>query len=105
MHDTTRQTVTLANLRRQRQAILELAEKYGAYNVRVFGSVARDEATPASDVDLLVSFREGASLYDLSGLWQDLEELLGVRVDLATDDIHPRRERFLRRVLKDAVAL
>lgn len=105
MRDTTRQTITLADLRRQRQAILELAETYGAYNVRVFGSVARGEATPESDVDLLVSFREGASLYEMSGLWQDLQELLGVRVDLTTDDVHPRRERFLRRALKDAVTL
>jgi predicted nucleotidyltransferase len=86
----------------KREAVLKLAERYGAFNVRVFGSLARGEARPDSDIDLLVSFREEASLYDVSGLWQDL---LGHNVDLLTDDPHPRRERLMRRVLKDAVAL
>lgn len=101
----TDHATTLDDLRVHRDAILRLAERYGATNVRVFGSVARGEATPDSDVDLLVSFRDGASLYELSGLWQALEGLLGRRVDLATDDPHPRRNRFLRQALKDAVPL
>ena len=101
----TDHATTLDDLRVHRDAILRLAEQYGASNVRVFGSVARGEATPESDVDLLVSFRNGASLYELSGLWQALQDLLGRRVDLATDDPHPRRERFLRRALKDAITL
>lgn len=67
--------------------------------------MARGEATPQSDVDVLVSFREDTSIYDISGLRQDLEALLGREVDLVTDDEHPRRERFMRRILKDAVAL
>lgn len=105
MRETTKQVVTLDDLRARRDEIVQLAEQHGAYDVRVFGSVARGEATPASDVDILVSFRDGASLYELSGLWQDLEELLGCQVDLATDDEHPRRARFLRRALKEAVPL
>jgi predicted nucleotidyltransferase len=105
MRETTKQVVTLDDLRVRRHEIVQLAEQHGAYDVRVFGSVARGEATPESDVDILVSFRDGASLYELSGLWQDLEELLGCQVDLATDDEHPRRARFLRRALKEAVPL
>jgi len=105
MHNLTQQTVSLDDLRRQRQAILELAEKYGAYNVRVFGSVARGEATPESDVDMMVATREGVSVFDLVGLWLDLQELLGREVSLITDNDDPRRERFMRSVLKDAVAL
>ncbi|MCC6802244.1 MAG: nucleotidyltransferase family protein [Anaerolineae bacterium] len=97
--------MTLDDLRARRDEILALAARHGAYNVRVFGSVARGEATPDSDIDLLVSFQKDASIYDISGLWQDLQELLGNRVDLATDDDQPSRERFMQRVLKDAVAL
>jgi predicted nucleotidyltransferase len=48
--------------------------------VRVFGSVARGEATPESDVDLLVQMRDGASMFDLVGLWLDLQDLLGCEV-------------------------
>lgn len=97
--------LTLDDLRMQRSEILALAEQRGAYNVRVFGSMARGDATPQSDVDVLVSFREDASIYDISGLRQDLEALLGREVDLVTDDENPRRERFMRRILKDAIAL
>jgi predicted nucleotidyltransferase len=106
MRDVTIQTVpNLEMLRNQRDAILVLAARYGAYNVRVFGSVARGEATASSDVDFLVSFHEDASLYELSGLQQGLQELLGHSVDLVTDDDNPRRERFLRRALEGAIAL
>jgi predicted nucleotidyltransferase len=91
-------------LRAHREQILALAERYGAYNVRVVGSVARGDAHPTSDVDLLVNFRESASLFELSGFWQDLQELLGVDVDVVED--HPSlRERFRQRLLKDAIPL
>jgi len=72
-------------LRTKRDEILRLAAKYGAHNVRVFGSVARGEASSASDVDLLVNMEEGCSLLDLTGLWLDLQDLLGCPVDLLTD--------------------
>lgn len=76
--------MTLAELRARREAILGIAKQRGAYNVRVFGSVARGEAGATSDVDLLVDFEPGRSLLDLSGLVLDLEEALGRRVDVGT---------------------
>lgn len=69
----------------KREAILELAARYGASQVRVFGSVARGEARLDSDVDFLVSFPPDRSIFDLVGLWLDLTDLLGREVDLSTD--------------------
>lgn len=74
-----------AQLMAKRQEILDLAAKHGAFNVRLFGSVARGEATETSDLDFLVSMEKGRSLLDLIGLWQDLEELFGCKVDIITD--------------------
>ncbi len=73
---------TLGQLRGRRQEILRVAEQRGAHNVRVFGSVARGEATPASDVDLLVDFEPARTVLDLSELILDLQELLDRRVDV-----------------------
>jgi hypothetical protein len=72
-------------LESRRNEILDLAGRYGAKNVRIFGSAARGEGGPASDVDLLVDMEKGRNLLDLVGFWQDLEELLGRRVDVITD--------------------
>ena len=72
-------------LESRRNEILDLAATYGAKNIRVFGSVARGEGGPGSDVDLLVDMEKGRNLLDLVGFWQDLEELLGCRVDVITD--------------------
>ena len=105
MSEATQQPLTLTSLRRQREEIMRLAQKYGAYNIRVFGSVARGEAHLESDVDFLVSTREGVSMFDLVGFWLDLQELLGREVSLVTDDQEPRREAFLRQALMDAVPL
>lgn len=69
----------------KRQGILRLAAVHGAKNVRLFGSIARREAGPESDVDILVDMENGRSLLDLIGLWQDLEELLECKVDVLTD--------------------
>ncbi len=69
MADQTKSPPTLDDLRVRRDEIITLAERYGAYNVRVFGSVARGEASADSDVDLLVSFRESASL-----IWSHYDE-------------------------------
>ena len=63
-------------LQEKRQEILAIAAKHGAYNVRVFGSVARGEADESSDIDILVELEEGRSLFDLGGLLMDLENLL-----------------------------
>ena len=98
-------TPTLTDLRAKRDEILQLAQQYGVYNVRVFGSVARGEATTDSDIDLLVSAHEGVSMFDLVGLWLDLQDLLGRKISLVTDDDHPQREGFMNKVREDAVAL
>lgn len=90
-------------LQEKREEILRIASRYGAGNVRVFGSVQRDEDTEGSDVDLLVDFEEGRSLLDQMGLIQDLEDLLGCRVDIVTEaGVH----WYIRdRILKEARAL
>lgn len=103
--DLVKNAPTLADLRAHRDQIMAIAKKYGASNVRVFGSVARGEATSDSDVDLLVSMQEGTSMFDLVGLWLDLQAHLGQAVSLITDDDQPRRERFMSQVRKDAVPL
>lgn len=86
-----------------REEILATATKHGARNVRLFGSVARGDAGPDSDVDILVELEPGRSLLDLSGLLLDLEELLGCSVDVATENgLH----WYVRdRVLREAVPL
>jgi predicted nucleotidyltransferase len=69
----------------KRDAILVLAARYGASNVRIFGSVAEGEASEASDVDFLVDLEPDRSLFDLGGLLMDLQELLGRKVGLVTE--------------------
>lgn len=103
MSDNTHTIPTLDDLRARREDIIALAEKRHAYNVRVFGSVARGEPD-AHDVDILVTFEKDASLYDISGLRLDLIDLLGCDVDIV-EDHDEMRERFRRRVMKDAIAL
>ena len=68
----------------KRQAILQLAGKHGAYNVRVFGSVARGDAGPESDIDFVVDVQPWVGL-EFFGLWDELEDLLGREVDLVTE--------------------
>jgi predicted nucleotidyltransferase len=78
------------DLRGKRHEILRIAESHGARNVRLFGSVARGEDHPGSDLDLLVDMESGRSLLDLVGLGQDLEDLLNRKVDVLTDtSVHP----------------
>jgi predicted nucleotidyltransferase len=88
-------------LKAKREEILRVCAKYGAYNVRLFGSVARGEADELSDIDFLVELEPGRSLFDLGGLQYDLERLLGCRVDVVTErGLKPRiRERVLREAL------
>jgi uncharacterized protein len=69
----------------KREAILRVTAQHGARNVRVFGSVARGEASDESDVDFLVDFEPGRSLLDLGGLRVELESLLGRRVDVVAE--------------------
>lgn len=90
-------------LRLKKGEIQRIARQHGARNLRVFGSVARGEAAEGSDLDLLVEMEPGRSLLDLVAIKQDLEELLGCKVDVVTEaSVSP----YLReRVLNEAVSL
>ena len=90
-------------LKKQRQEILAIAARHGARNVRVFGSAARGKVGPDSDFDLLVELDDGRSLLDHVALIQDLEDLLGRKVDVVTDDaLH----WYIReRVIQEAIPL
>ena len=90
-------------IKARRDPILHIAAKYGARNVRLFGSVARGGSDEESDVDFLVELEPGRSLFDLGGLQYELESLLGRRVDVVTERAIKRRIRD--RVLREAVPL
>ena len=90
-------------LRIKRAEIMRLAEKYGAHNVRVFGSVARGDADEQSDIDFLVDMEPGRSLLDMGGLLMDLRDLLGREVDVVT--MNGLKPRIRNRVLKEVVGL
>ena len=87
----------------KRDEILRIAVRHGAYNVRVFGSMARGDAGPASDVDLLVDVRLNHSAFFPGGLVADLEDLLGRRVDV----VEPAGLHWYLRdtILREAVPL
>ncbi len=87
----------------KREEIRALAARRGARNVRIFGSVARGQAGPDSDLDLLVDLEPGRTLLDMGRLLMDLQDLLGVRVDLVEQEgLSPL---FRQRVLREVVAL
>jgi uncharacterized protein len=92
----TDDVLTIEGLRRRREEILGVARRRRAHRVAVFGSVARGEARSGSDVDLLVDFEPGASLLDHVGLFQDLEDLLGVGVDVVTRSALKPRDDHIR---------
>ncbi len=81
-----RATVSDSVVRRHRRELLDIARRHGARNVRVFGSTARGEDGPDSDVDLLVDLEPGRTLLDLVALRREMGTLLGVPVDVATPD-------------------
>lgn len=86
-----------------REQIQEIASRHGAHDVRVFGSLARDQGESGSDLDLLISLEEGRTLLDLVSLKQELEEALGRRVDVVTERSLSSTLRPV--VLREAVAL
>ena len=90
-------------LQSKRQDILRLAEKHGAHNVRVFGSVLRGEAGPESDIDLLIDLEAGRSLLEHAALLLELEDLLGRKVDVVTE--RGLRPHVRERVLSEAQPL
>jgi hypothetical protein len=90
-------------LREKRDEILRIAARHGASNVRIFGSVARGEASLQSDVDFLVELEGGRSLLDHAALMIDLERLLGRRVDVATE--RGLKPQIRERILGEAVRL
>lgn len=95
--------ITFDMLLAKREEIIALAAKHKAEHVRVFGSVARGDANENSDVDLLVSFAPGASLFDLIHLQEDAEHLIGVPVDVVSERGLPP---FLEdRILREAIPL
>lgn len=96
--------VSLAELRQSfGPRIQDLARQYGACDIRIFGSTARGEARPGSDLDVLIELDPERGLFDLIGLQQSLEDLLGRRVDVVTV---PALSPYIREeVLREAVPL
>ena len=91
---------TIQLLQSKRQEILQIAARHGVTNVRVFGSVARGEARPDSDVDFLVNMEVNRSLLDLARMLRELETLLNCPVDVVTEA--GLRPRLRPQVLKEA---
>jgi len=90
-------------LKTNRNTILELAARYGAKNVRIFGSAARGDFNQHSDIDFLVDMEKGRSLLDMGGLLMELQKLLGCQVDVVTPQ--GLRHRIRETVLKEAMTL
>lgn len=88
---------------KKRKAIISTCQRYGATNVRVFGSCARDDYHEKSDIDFLVDFPSGYDFGTLCELQNSLEKLLGRKVDLGTESM--LRPRIRETVLSEAVAL
>ena len=87
---------TLELLRQHREAILRIAERHGARNIRIFGSVVRGEAGPESDIDFLIDRAEHTSSWFPAGLVLELEEVLGRKVDVVI-------ERALNQHMRDRI--
>jgi hypothetical protein len=95
--------MTFDELKARREAIATIAGRYGARDLRVFGSVVRGEADAQSDVDFLVELEPGRSLLDLGGLLMDLQDYLQCRVDVMTPAM--LKPRIRERVLREATPL
>ena len=94
---------TLEILRNRRDEICAVGAAYGARDIRLFGSVARDEDGPESDIDFLVRFEPGTTLLDQAGLISEFERLLGRKVDVVSD--RGLKKRIRDRVLREATPL
>jgi uncharacterized protein len=95
--------ITKEVLRQKRDDIKRIAAKHGVINIRVFGSVARDQARQDSDIDLLIDVGPTTSSWFPAGLILDLENLLGCRVEVVTEkSLNPK---LRERVLSEAVQI
>lgn len=94
---------TVEMLKDKRKDILRIAASHGASSLRIFGSMARGEAGPTSDIDVLIDLEPGHDLLDIVAIKQDLEDLLGCPVDITTEAaISP----YIReQVLREAISL
>lgn len=92
-----------AYIKNKREEMLAIAKAHGAVNVRIFGSYARGEEKPPSDIDLLVEMEPGRSLLDIIAIKQELEDLVQKHVDVVTEDaLSP----YIRKeILREAIAL
>ncbi|MFO7032009.1 DNA polymerase subunit beta [Limnospira fusiformis CCALA 023] len=90
-------------LQERRDEILAVAQQHGAFNVRIFGSVARGEEHEDSDINFLVEMNSNCSLLDRIALIQDLEDLLNRKVDVTT--VKNLREYFRERIINQAIPL
>ncbi len=95
--------VTRNDILNRRGEILAVAARNGAFDVRVFGSMARNNAVETSDLDLLVRFEPGRSLMDWGMLVEELQELLGIPVDVVEEAA--MRDRFQQQVMREAIPL
>lgn len=102
LREEKRPAPTLEQLREKKTEILEIAQKHGVFNIRVFGSVARGDADGKSDVDLLVDLGDGRNIADLKNFLRELRDLLGERVDVASTG---GMISSLLRVFNEAVSL
>ncbi len=89
---------TIENIISKREQIIDIASKHKIFNIRLFGSVLREEETSNSDIDFLVECEDNCSLFDLISLKYDLEEVLGRKIDVVTpDSVHwTLRDRILQ---------
>ena len=95
--------VNKEDILKRREEIIAVAKRHGASELRLFGSIARGDATENSDVDFVVCFESGRSLFDQGGLLMDLRELLGMSVDVVSEGA--LTGRFGELVRREAVPL
>lgn len=90
-------------IRAKRTEIIDIAQKYGAENIRIFGSVAKGEETDNSDIDFLVDMQKKPNLLNRIGLMQELEDFLGRKVEVVT--VKNLRDYFRDKIIQEAINL
>jgi predicted nucleotidyltransferase len=101
--DAPRGALSLDDVRRHREQIVAIGQRFGVRNIRVFGSVARGEADGDSDLDLLIDVDPGHGYFDMAGFALAVEDLLGVFTQVAT--VSGLKVRIRDRILTEAVAV